>query len=247
MAVLAQIWRHPIKGIGAEPLDTASLTPDRPVPGDRAWALAHTAAEQGPDAAWLACRNFLRGASAPGLMAITATTEADGRIRLCHPDRPDLIVAPGRDAARLIAWIAPLWPEGRPAPARVVAAPDTGMTDVPFPSVSVLSLASLRVLSGRAGRALDPRRFRGNLWLDDLAPWEEFDWIGKSLRIGSAEMVIRERITRCRATEANPETGLRDTATLALLDEGWGHQDFGVYAQVTKPGTIAPGASVEVV
>jgi uncharacterized protein YcbX len=118
------------------------------------------------------------------------------------------------------------------------------MSDAPFASVSVLNMASLRALSQKLGQDLDPRRFRGNLWLDGLAPWEEFDLMGKRLRIGDAELEVVEPIGRCRATEANPETGRRDAATLAALEDGWGHTDYGVYTMVRRAGRVAIGDTV---
>jgi uncharacterized protein YcbX len=52
---------------------------------------------------------------------------------------------------------------------------------------------------------------------------------------------VVEPIGRCRATEANPETGRRDAPTLAALEDGWGHTRFGVYAMVRKGGLVAVG------
>jgi hypothetical protein len=40
---------------------------------------------------------------------------------------------------------------------------------------------------------------------------------------------------------ANPETGARDVDTLMHLRDGWGHQDFGVYAEVIEGGPIVVG------
>jgi uncharacterized protein YcbX len=118
------------------------------------------------------------------------------------------------------------------------------MTDSEFPSVSILSLCSLADLSARMGQHLSADRWRGNLWLDGAAPWAEWDWIGRSLQIGQTELRIEERITRCRATSANPETGRIDADTLGGLDAAFGHQDFGLYAVVTRGGTIATGDKV---
>ena len=53
-----------------------------------------------------------------------------------------------------------------------------------------------------------------------------------------------EPIGRCRATEANPETGRRDAATLAALEEALGRTDFGVYAIVRRAGRVAVGDEV---
>jgi uncharacterized protein YcbX len=240
---LAQIWRHPIKGIGAERLDHVGLHVDRPLPWDRAWAVL----EEGGEASegWRPCRNFLRGAKGPSLMAVTARVE-DDTVHLSHPDRPDLALTPGTEGAAqaLFDWLRPIYPADRKPPAALIRAPEMGMSDANFASVAVLNLASLRALGQKLGQDLDPRRFRGNLWIEGLAPWEEFDLVGKRLRIGAAELDMIEPIGRCRATEANPETGRRDAATLAALEDGWGHTDFGVYAMVRRAGRVAVGDEV---
>ncbi len=240
MIALARIWRHPIKGIGAEELGEAMLAPGLPLPGDRAWAVLTGDAQD--TGAWQPCRNFARGCYGPELMAITAQTLDDGRITLRHPARPDLTIDPATDGPALIDWLRPIYPEARPAPHTLIKAPDTGMADSSTPAtLSVMGTASLDALSDRAGMAMDERRFRGNLWLSGLAPFEELSLAGRTLRIGEAELELLKPIERCRATEANPETGARDVNTLRLLRDGWGHVNFGMKALVRKPGRIAPG------
>ncbi|MBN2906279.1 MAG: MOSC domain-containing protein [Rhodobacteraceae bacterium] len=236
---LAQIWRHPIKGHGAEPLGEVSLEAGRTLPWDRAWAVAHAAASvDGTE--WAPCANFSRGAKAPQLMAIKAALDETAQtVTLSHPDRPEITFDPDRQAAAFLDWVAPLMPADRAASAQIVRVPGRGMTDSDFPSISLLGLASLRALSDAVGQPLSTLRFRGNLWIEGTAPWEEFDWIGRSLRLGEAEFVVRERITRCMATTANPQTGQRDADTLGALERHWGHRDLGVYAEVTKAGRIA--------
>lgn len=235
MPRVARLYRHPIKGIGAEPLERTAITAGACLPGDRVWAVAHEAAKLADG--WSPCMNFVRGAKSPALMAVTARLEGDG-VALSHPDRPDISLKPDTEGDRLIDWVRPLCNPDRAAPARVVRA-GRGMTDSPFESISILNLASLRALEGRAGRPLDPRRFRGNIWLDDLAPWQEFEWIGQRLTIGGVDFEVRERITRCVATHADPSTGRPDTDILGLLEDGWKHQDFGVYAVALSDGGIA--------
>ena len=93
----------------------------------------------------------------------------------------------------------------------------------------------------RLGQPLAMERFRGNIWLEGLAPFAEFELVGQTLRIGGATLRVREVITRCKATTANPETGLVDADTLRGLRAGWGHQDFGVYAEVVTGGRVAVG------
>lgn len=239
---LTGISRHPIKGLGTEPLDRITLLADAPMPNDRAWALLHGGATDTDD--WQPRRNFLVVAEAPRLAQIRAATLRDGTVRLSHPDLADLCLDPQKDGAALIDWVRPIWPAERPAPTRLVKAPAQGMADNGKATLALLNRASLRDLSTRVGQELDPRRFRGNLLLDGLEPWQEFNWIGKTISIGSASFEITERIERCRATEANPETGARDVLTVRALHENWGHRDFGVYARVVTGGTVAIGNEV---
>lgn len=241
---VAQLWRYPIKAHGSESIESVELTKGRTLPGDRQWAVAHEAAKA-DGSEWVPCANFSRGAKAPALMAIRARSEADGRLTLSHPDLRDLLFDPRTEGAALIDWSAPLIPDDRAQSARLVGVPGRGMTDTDFPSISLLSLPSLSELSGHAGTDLSPLRFRGNIWFDDGPAWAEWDLIGKRLRIGDAVLEVRERITRCRATMSNPETGRIDVGTLDLLESHYDHRDFGVYLTVEEGGRIAVGDRIE--
>ncbi len=48
------------------------------------------------------------------------------------------------------------------------------------------------------------------------------------------------------ATTVNTETGVKDADTLGTLNKGFGHQEMGVYAVVTKSGRIGQEDQVEV-
>lgn len=247
-ARVSHLWRHPIKGCGVEAVERADLAAGAAMPWDRVWAVAHDGARIAPGFdGWAACANFARGARTAELMAIRAVTdESAGRVTLSHPRRPEITVDPDdpADAARLVAWLAPLCDPERAVPAFVARAGSRGMTDSEFPSIAILNRASLDALSARIGAPLAMERFRGNIWLDGLGPWDEFDLVGRDIRIGGAALAVRERITRCKATTVNPETGRSDADTLGALDAGWGHRDFGVYAEVIAGGRVAVGDAV---
>ena len=246
---LAHICRHPIKSAGFEEVARIALTPGRTLPFDRAWAVAHEAAGFGDQpAGWEPKLKFLRGWAEGALMAIRARfDDATQTITLTHPMRPALTARLPDEGRAVVDWLRPLWPERRPAPAALVTRADGGaLTDVPDPWISILSLTSNRILGQRLGQELSIHRWRANLWIEGLAPWEEFDLVGSDIAIGEARLKVVERITRCRATCANPETGRLDADTLGALEDGYGHQDFGVYAQVTQPGEIARGDAVRV-
>lgn len=246
---LAHICRHPVKSVGYEEIAQTLLEPGRPLPFDRQWAVAHAGANFG-DApqGWEPKMKFLRGWAEGALMAIRAEfDEGTQTITLRHPARPDLTARLPGDGPAVVDWLRPLWPDRRPDPVALVARADGGaLTDVPEPFISVLSLTANRILGQRLGQDLSIHRWRGNLWLEGLAPWEEFDLIGRELAIGEARLKVVERITRCRATCANPVTGRLDADTLGALETAYGHTDFGVYALVTSRGRIAAGDRVEV-
>jgi uncharacterized protein YcbX len=247
VAFLARIHRHPVKSLGWEALDAAPLAPGRALPWDRVWAIAHGAAEIDPaHPVWADCRNFLRVSLSHRLMQARAAFDAaTGLVTLTHPDAAPLTANPdtpdGADA--IAAWAAPFAENGQKGPFRVVRAP-VPMTDTDFPSVSIKSLASLRALSERMGRDLDPRRFRGNLWIDGFAPWEENGWEGREIAVGAARLRVVERVVRCAATETDPDTGRRDARVPAALHQATGAPEFGVYATVLGGGTIRVGDPV---
>jgi hypothetical protein len=244
-ATVAQIWRHPVKSLGAERIGRVDLAAGRTMPWDRVWALAHQNTRFDFDAPeWKPCQSFLRGSIAPLFAAVSARVdEASGRVTFAHPRLSSLTIDPDDEAdrRRFLDWVRPICPEGGPGPLRLARAPGRGMTDTDFPSVSVKSLASLRALSERMGAELTPRRFRGNIWLDGLAPWEEFGWVGREIAVGGARLRVVERVVRCNLTRTNPETGVRDADTLGALEAHYGHKDFGVYCEVIAGGTVTEG------
>jgi len=244
MATVAALWRHPIKAHGREALESVALTEGQTMPWDRRWAVAHEAAKT-DGTAWSPCVNFSRGAKVASLMAIDAQSDIDaGTVTLGHPDRPDLCFDPDGDTQPFLEWVKPLMPENRAQSARLVRVPDRGMTDTDYPSLSLLNRASNEAVSDTLGRTLSILRWRGNIVMEGLDAWQEFDWVGGRIRIGTAELEVQERIERCLATTVNPDTGERDADTLGALKTHFGHQDFGIYAIVVKTGEIKLGDTI---
>ena len=250
-ASLAAIYRHPLKAIGREALDRVELIVGEPLPWDRAFAIAHENARPSDLAEpWAHKVNFLRGVSGPELMAVTCAFDEQTKTLTLHHPRQDSFTGSldqPECQTELLGWLDTLWPEAFPRPASLHAT-GTAQTDVPNPWVAINSVTANRMVAQKLGDPdLSIHRWRGNLWVEGLGPWEEFEWLGRDLRIGDATLRVRERITRCKATMANPGTGKRDLDTLAALEDGWGHTDFGVYAEVINGAMIQPGDFVEVV
>ena len=246
---VAQIWRHPVKSHGREQLDGVQLREGECIPWDRRWAVLHEAArfdDARPE--WASCANFSRVAKAPLLQAVTARADIKRqRVTFSHPKLSDLTINPDdeRDAETFIQWILPISPRDRALPKRLVRVPGRGMTDTDYPSVSLINLASHAEVSERIGRAISHLRWRGNIVLDGLEPWEETNWIGRRLRAGQTELEIVEPTVRCMATTSSTRTGVRDADVLGALRTGWSHQNMGVYARVAKTGELRQGDSLE--
>jgi uncharacterized protein YcbX len=247
---LTNIWRHPIKSHGREELKETTVLAGKSLPWDRHWAVGHDAAKLARDAeGWISFQDFSRGAKAPGLMAISASfDEATNQMTLTHPSLAPITFNPDdpADQKQFLVWVTPICPADRALPASVQTAPARGFTDTDYASISMSNHATHRAVSQKFGRELSVLRWRGNLWVDGLAPFEEFDWIDKTIAIGKAEFRVVERIGRCLATTANPETGIRDADTLGTL-RTWGHQDFGVYLVALNDAHIQIGDPVRTI
>lgn len=250
-AQLAHILRYPIKAISAEELPQVALSPACRLPGDREWAVLTEAGERhalasetnGAPDRWLPKSCFMRGVTSAPLQAISGGWQGD-TITLHHPGRLDLSFDPASEGAKLIDWLRPLWPEGAPAPTRLVKGAAI-WTDVSAPWLSLLSLDSLAHLAAASGTDPGHLRWRGNLWISGLEPFAERELIGKCIFIGDAELRITQHITRCHATSASPVSGQRDTDMPQQLDRFYGHTEFGVYAEVVNGAQIKRGVSVK--
>jgi uncharacterized protein YcbX len=120
--------------------------------------------------------------------------------------------------------------------------------------VSLMSSASAEELDRRAGRTtpLDRRRFRMLVELSGCEPHEEDTWAGRQLRIGQAALEVGGPIPRCAVTTLHPEIGVKDFDTLKAIMAYRGVTpdrdiNFGVYADVIEPGTVAVGDPVELI
>ncbi|MBU2991647.1 MOSC domain-containing protein [Octadecabacter sp. 1_MG-2023] len=246
MSTVAELWRHPIKSHGREALAAVALTAGKCFPWDRHWAVTHEKSKfDGSE--WVMCRNFMIGAMTPSLAGLWATfDDTSHMMTLRHADLGEVTFNPETESQAFLAWAAPLYPEDRQQPQSLVSLSDRGITDSDYPSVSIMNMASHTSVEAALGGPLEMERWRGNIWLDGIGAWDELNWVGKTIRIGSAELEVREPIGRCMHTAANPVTGERDADTLGVLKSSFGHQDFGVYAVVTKSGHVALGDQAEV-
>ena len=119
-------------------------------------------------------------------------------------------------------------------------------------AVSIVSDASLEELArqGNDGRPVDGRRFRMLVEVAGAeAPHQEDEWLGREVAIGEALVRVTKPDPRCVITTQDPDTGERDFPTLHVIRRYRGLRegrklDFGVYADVIRPGRVAVGDAV---
>jgi uncharacterized protein len=245
---LSALYRYPVKGLSPEPLERASLVAGQTVAFDRAYAIENGPGRFDPAAPrHLPKVNFLMLMRDERLATLktrfddateTLTVFRDGK----QVVRGQLTTPLGRQLIEqfLAAYMKA---ELRGAP-KIAFAPPHSFSDVAAKCVHIVNLASVRELARIVGRPVDPLRFRANLYLEGIAPWAELRWLDRELRIGEATLGVFAGTTRCEAINVDPSTGARDMAIPAHLMRTWGHQDFGVYAKVSRAGDIEIGSPV---
>jgi hypothetical protein len=248
MAGIARIYRYPIKGLSAEPLHAVELTASEGVPLDRKFALARPDAPFDPERpAWLPKKRFLMLMTDERLATLrVAYDDAKGRLTIDQGGErvldADLRSSAGRAAVEQF-FEAFMGAELRGRP-RLVSAPGHMFTDNPTKYVSLINLASVAEIERRVGQRVDPLRFRANLYVENLPPWAEFDWVGRELSAGDVRFRVAERIDRCAATNVEPGSGRRDLNLPLTLRQTYGHIDCGVLLRVERGGTVRLGQTL---
>jgi len=134
--------------------------------------------------------------------------------------------------------------------------------------VSIVTTSSVREIDRRAGLSredsdgdrdvdgvcdgVDDERFRSTMVIDTagLPAFAEDHWVGGRLRVGSVELIVRQRLARCGVIRVRPGTGVVDgpdpLRLLAVDRVVDGEVVFGLGAEVAIPGEIAVGDPVRV-
>lgn len=248
--ILRAIHRYPVKGLSPEALPSVILTPGDPLPHDRRYAVENGPSGFDPAAPLHMPKiKFLMLMRDEALARLETRFDPETTVLTVREGgeecvRGDLSTAEGRAAIEgfLAGWCAPSL---RGAP-RVLEAPGFSFSDTRHRVVSIINLASVRALEQRIGAPVDPLRFRGNLLVDGLPHWGEFDLVDRTIA-GPAGVVLRglKRIDRCAATNVDPVTGFRDLNVPKALMDAYGHIDCGLYATVETGGELSVGDVLE--
>jgi hypothetical protein len=243
------LWRHPVKGFTPERLAEATLVAGGFFPCDRIYAVEDGPSGFDPAApAWITKQKFTVLAKiAQVACARTAYDEAAGVLSVSADGetiRARLTEPTGREA--FAAWLTEFLGEEATGPLRVVEAPGHRFTDHPRGAVSIVNLASVRDLESRVGRAIDPRRFRANLYVEGWPAWIENEAKDHQVRLGPVTARVFSPIVRCVATHVDPTTGERDLDLVAALHASYGHLFCGIYVSIIEGGRIGEGDEAEI-
>lgn len=245
------LYRYPVKGLSAQALVRVPLSAGATLPLDRAYAIANGPGPFDPACPkYLSKIHFLMLMRNEQLAALDCDFEDASHALVIVQNgnevvRGDLRTNEGRQ--RIESFLAGYLPAtAQRGPPRILLAGGHSFSDVAAKCVHVINLASVRSLATVMGAPVDPRRFRANILIDGPAAWSELDWVGKTLRCGDSLLEVFSPTERCAATNVDPTTGTRDLKIPSLLSRTKGHTNFGVYARVTRGGTIATGDAVEI-
>jgi len=239
------MYRYPVKGLTPQKLERTALAAGATLPADRLYAV-----ENGPSGFDPAAPKYFQKERFLMLMrnerlatlrtdydeaSHTLTIMTEGHVSA----RGDLRTVEGRLVIE--AFFRRFMPDELRGPPKVLYGENHSFSDVSKKVLSIINLASVAAVESAVGAAVNPLRFRGNLYMAGWPAWHEFDLLGKELSAGSARLKVVKRIVRCAATNVDPDTGIRDLTLPRSLMQSFGHTDCGVYAEVVAGGDIATG------
>jgi uncharacterized protein len=250
MISVTSLYRYHVKGLSPEPLPHAELVVGATMASDRKYAIENGPGRFDPNAPrHLPKITFLMLMRDERLA--TLKSEYDDATETLTILRDGKQVAKGAlntplGRSMIEQFLAAyMKSELRGAP-KIVSADGHSFSDVASKCLHIVNLASVRDLERVTGKAIDPLRFRANVYLEGVAPWDEFKWLDKTLTMGGAKLVVFARTQRCDAINVDPVTGKRDMGLPATLSRTYGHTDVGIYAKVSVGGHIACGDGVTV-
>ncbi|WP_416899614.1 MAG: MOSC domain-containing protein [Minwuia sp.] len=247
MAKIEQLWTWPVKGLNGVSLERAELSAGGCMPDDRAFGIARGSAMAADrDLADFGWKDFVQLKNTPKLATLVAEYEPDGQVlTLKRQGRQVARGALSQPIGRTLIdqFLAAYLKDELNTPPKVVGGDGQTFSDARAPELSIINLETLRDIERVARTTVDPRRMRGNVYIDGLPAWAEFDLIGQTVKAGGTTLEITMRIDRCAATHVNPDSAESDLQLTRVLKGGFGHLDCGVFAVVRQGGAIAVGDS----
>ena len=109
---------------------------------------------------------------------------------------------------------------------------------MPKNSISLINISSINDFEKKIDHKIDHERFRGNIYIKNINPWVEFEWINKTISINSCLFKVLKKIPRCSATSLILNSDKADINLPKKLKETYGHIEMGIYLKPLNNGTI---------
>ncbi len=239
---VVELWRYPVKSMLGERLEHAPLGPNG-VDGDRGLALR--AIETGRILSAKKVSRLLQARARIGT-AVTINLPDGSQMSVDEPDSArrltewlgfdvELVRAPGGAERPVIEGDLGAF-RGRPG----------GFFD--SSAVHIVTTSTLRQFTTWHSEGLfDARRFRPNIVLDTPAEgFVEEGWVGKTLRLGNADVEITKPCSRCVMTTHAMEELPVDREILRTVNAR-NDEHVGVYGIVRVPGVVRVGDAASIV
>jgi len=113
-------------------------------------------------------------------------------------------------------------------------------------SVSLLNIQSINDFQKKIDKKVEISRFRGNICIDGIKPWEEREWIGKIIKINNISFKVEKNIPRCVAINLKPATDDNSLNLLQSLKKNYNHFEMGIYLTALDDGEINLGDKVKI-
>ena len=251
MPILKKITRYPIKGLSGENINKILLEENQVLPGDREFAFArpHVSFDEN-NPVYLRKTNFLALVQDEKLAELKTTFDHKLKrliIKIKEETVLDEIIDNEMNLHKVEIFFQKhldLDEKNKPKLVQGTKSENNknfkhSFSDLPDRVISLVNINTIYDFEKKINKKIDPSRFRANLLIDECEPWSEFDWIGKTLKIGEIVLEVFKRTQRCAATNVNPETAIRDVNIPHEIKKHFGHLDLGVYGKVKKTGIIS--------
>jgi len=228
------IFRYPVKSMGGERLDSATLG-WHGIEGDR--RLAFRRMDDRSGFPWLTAGKL------PDLILFTPQRREDSApgdlpAHIRTPDGEEMAVF-GEDLAAEV---------GRRCGAPVeMMQMNHGIFD--DAAISVIALDTVREIGRLAGVSPDVRRYRPNLvvGLRRPVPFQEDEWLGGVLSFGEGDdapaITVTMRDVRCSMVNLDPDSASPAPAVLKAIVRA-NQNNAGIYGAVTRTGRLAAGQTI---
>ena len=113
-------------------------------------------------------------------------------------------------------------------------------------SVSLLNIQSINDFQQKIDKKVEISRFRGNICVDGVEPWQERKWIDKIIKINNISFKVEKNIPRCVAINLKPTTDDNTLNLLQSLKKTYDHFEMGIYLTPLDDGEINSGDRIEI-